>query len=165
MHSHNHNLRNPKALACDKTSLVTIFVRGSAIISCVDIYFIATYFFITKLWKIIISFYTFRIAIIFRIFGICNCNLTIRMYNNWLIFINFQINYSRKILSQIASWTATEHAINSASMLDKAIHVFFLLLQEIATRLRRKHSPRLTSVQKSPPQSTSLHPNRCISPP
>ena len=133
-------------------------VNKSAIIKCVDVYCISTSFCtkfsLTKLYLVSMCFdLLWYLASFAKDIAAWLSQYIIIGLEELIIILRTLIN----LLSHTTYCTVIEHASYSASIVDRAMHVCFLLLQEIAPWLSKNaymkvdfRSPRL------PPQSASV---------
>ena len=71
------------------------------------------------------------------------------------------LKWFMNLFNHTASCAAPERATNSASIVDKAMHDCFLLLQEMAQLPRKKTKPDVDFLSSpSPAQSASVYPLR-----
>ena len=67
------------------------------------------------------------------------------------------IKCSKNLINQIPYCIVVDNATNSASIVDKAMHDCFLLLQDMTPLLSKNINPEVDFLSsKSPPQSISL---------
>ena len=87
---------------------------------------------------VVLGINVFGSTMVFGVFSKRNCCLIVTVNCDRFNTITSNTQISKNLLNQIASCTAVEHAINSASIVDKAMQVCYLLHQDMAPLLSKK---------------------------
>ena len=88
-------------------------------------------------FKIILSIQMFSSSMIFQVFYINGCKLTFTLGCHWLKNILTIPKLCKNLFNHTTSYIITEQIVNSASMVDKAIQVCFLLFHKLTSLLSK----------------------------